>query len=331
MWGGTALQPTAHLRVHSATLADMQYRRLGSTSLNLSIAGFGASPFGDVYNRIDPSEATRAVHFAIDEGINYFDVSPYYGLTLAEERLGAALEGHRERVILSTKCGRYGASVFDFSGSRVRASIEESLKRLRTDHVDILLAHDVEFGDMRQIVNETIPAMREIQQQGKARYIGISGYPLSTLVETAAQVPVDAILSYCHYDLLATDLDTYLAPFAREQNIGIINASALHMGILTEQGAPAWHPAPLLVREAGRRVVEHCRQHGVDAAQVAMRFCFDYASAASTLVGMATTEQVAACLHAVRTPNDPELLQEIHTIVAPAFNFAWASGGESHG
>jgi L-galactose dehydrogenase len=247
-------------------------------------------------------------------------------LTLAEERLGACLNGYREKVILSTKCGRYGANTFDFSATRVTTSIEESLQRLRTDYVDLLLAHDIEFGDINQIVEETIPAMRKLQEQGKARFIGISGYPLSALVTAASRVPVDAVLTYCRYNLLADDMERDLAPFARQHNVGIINSSALHMGILTERGAPEWHPAPPIVREAGRRVVELCKARGVNPVQVAMRFCFDCVSAASTLVGMASSAEVAVCLQAIRTPNDPELLEEIHAIVAHAFNYAWPSG-----
>lgn len=304
----------------------MERRQLGRTSLRLSVAGFGASPLGDVYGRIDPSEARSAVHYAIDQGINYFDVSPYYGLTGAETRLGAALKGYHDRVILSTKCGRYGDQHFDFSSGRIMASIDESLQRLQTDHVDLLLAHDVEFGSVQQIVDEAIPALRRIQEQGKARYIGISGYPLSTLIEIATQAPVDAVLTYCRYNLLITDMAEQLVPFAHKHNVGIINASALHMGLFTEHGAPPWHPAPQAVQSAAREVVQLCRSRDVSAAQVAMRFCFDYAPVASTLIGMANRRQVEACLQSLHQPNDPELMREIQALLAPVFNTVWQSG-----
>src|SRR6185312_9267055 len=161
-----------------------------------------------------PAEGMRAVHLAVDQGINFFDVSPYYGLTLAEERLGRALEGRRKGVILSTKCGRYGDTLFDFSAERIRQSVDESLRRLRTDYVDLLQAHDVEFGEVEQIIHETIPEMRRLQQQGKARYIGITGYPLGTLIRIAEAVPVDSIISYCRYNLLIDDMDASLMPVA---------------------------------------------------------------------------------------------------------------------
>src|ERR1700751_1267048 len=106
-------------------MISMRYRRLGRTSLEVSSLGFGASPLGNVFERTTPEEGSRAVYAAIDRGINLFDVSPYYGNTLAEERLGAALEGRREKVILATKCGRYGLDEFDFSRGRVKRSLEE--------------------------------------------------------------------------------------------------------------------------------------------------------------------------------------------------------------
>jgi L-galactose dehydrogenase len=177
----------------------MEFRRLGRTDLQISVVGFGASPLGDVFRLIDTEEGRRAVHLAIEEGINFFDVSPYYGVTLAEERLGQALSGRRDKVILATKCGRYGFRDFDFSAQRVQSSVEESLGRLRTDYVDLLQAHDVEFGDVNQIIDEMVPAMPRLQQEGKARYIGISGYPLKVLMRIAEKVPVDGILSYCRY------------------------------------------------------------------------------------------------------------------------------------
>lgn len=308
------------------TQGNMRYRRLGNTELDVSVIGFGASPLGDVYGTVEPSEVMRAVHFAIDQGINLFDVSPYYGLTLAEERLGWALEGRRHEVILATKCGRYGSEEFDFSAKRIRQGFDASLRRLKTDYVDLLLAHDVEFGDIQQILQETIPELRRLQKEGKARYIGITGYPLKTLIAIAGAVPVDAILSYCRYNLLIDDMDTVLMPFAEEHGIGVINASGLHMGILTEQGAPAWHPAASSVREAGRQAADFCRSRGVDLAELAMQLCFDYPRVASTLVGISDIDQVRKNLRASQTTPDPELLRQVRAILSPVFNHVWPSG-----
>src|SRR5580698_640662 len=150
----------------------MEYRTLGRTGLSVSKLGFGGSPLGNEFGETDPAEAERAVHCAIDLGINYFDVAPYYGRTLAETRLGDALVGRRDKVVLATKCGRYDVARFDFSPARVRASIDESLGRLRTDYLDVFLAHDIEFVNEHQIIEEAIPAMSALQREGKARFIG---------------------------------------------------------------------------------------------------------------------------------------------------------------
>ena len=304
----------------------MTRRKLGKTDLDVSILGFGASPLGNVFGEADPSEGIRAVHLAIDEGVNFFDVSPYYGLTLAETRLGEALEGRRQSICLSTKCGRYGSQDFDFSPQRIRQSLEESLTRLRTDYVDLLFAHDVEFGTAEQIIQDTIPAMRSLQEEGKARYIGISGYPPGFLVRIAQAVPVDAILNYCHYNLLVNDMDRQLAPFAEERGIGLINASPLHMGILTEQGGPEWHPAPPEVRSAVRKARELCQAHGASLSDIALRFCLDYPNAATTLVGMSTTQEVSRNLGALDGPPPPEMMREIEAVLAPVHNTVWISG-----
>jgi L-galactose dehydrogenase len=304
----------------------MEYRKLGRTDLQVSILGFGTAPLGNVYGTTEPSEGKRAVHLAIESGINFFDSSPYYGLTLSEERLGEALVGWRDKVVLATKCGRYGLDEFDFSAARVTASIDESLRRLRTDHVDLLQAHDVEFGDVDQIIRETVPAMRKIQKQGKARYIGITGYPLKTLVRIAEAVPVDSILSYSRYNLMITDMDDVLTPFAKEHGIGLINAAGLHMGILTQGGAPAWHPAPPAVHEAARKAAELCRKRGFDIADVAIRFCLDHPYVSSTLVGIADEEQLKASLKLLQVQTDPVLVEEIRSLLGSTFNHVWPSG-----
>jgi L-galactose dehydrogenase len=304
----------------------MRFRKLGNTNLVVSVVGFGASPLGNVFGTIDPKEAEEAVHLAIDKGINYFDVSPYYGMTLAEQRLGDALAGRRDKVILATKCGRYGAASFDFSGRRIREEFENSLRRLRTDYVDLLQVHDVEFGDICQIIDEAIPALRELQEQGKARYIGISGYPLKILLRIAETVPVDTILTYCRYNLMITDMDDVLSPMAQKHGIGLINASALNMGILSEEGAPDWHPAPMEVRNAGKKAAEYCRNRGVNISELAMRFCLDHPYVATTLVGMSTRHHVESNIESLASTTDPKLLSEVREILAPVLDYKWASG-----
>jgi L-galactose dehydrogenase len=310
-------------------MSEMIYRSLGQTGLQVSIVGYGASPLGQEFGSIDPAEGQRAVHYAIERGINYFDVAPYYGRTLAETRLGEALAGYRDRIILATKVGRYDQELetgFDFSAGRVVTSVEESLRRLRTDYIDVLQVHDIEFGRRQQILHETLPAMVKLKEAGKIRFVGITGYPLQPLKEVAEVAEIDTILSYCRYNLMDTTLDQVLTPVARERDIGLINASPLHMRVLTEKGAPAWHPAPQRVVEVGRQVARICRERGVDIADLAMQFALQHGAVATTLVGMSKVPHVDMNVKAVGVAPDPELLAEVLALIEPVANVVWQEG-----
>ncbi|MBZ9537071.1 aldo/keto reductase [Cytobacillus oceanisediminis] len=154
----------------------MKYRKLGKTGLDTSILSFGASSLGSVFRAINEKQGIHTVHEAVNRGINLIDVSPYYGLTQAEVVLGKAiLEMKRDDIILSTKAGRYGENEFDFSSERIIKSVDESLKRLNTDYIDILHLHDIEFGSMDQIIHESIPTLNKLKQQGKIRFTGVTG------------------------------------------------------------------------------------------------------------------------------------------------------------
>lgn len=304
----------------------MEYRTLGNTGLEVSVLGYGASPLGNEFEEIDVREGDRAVHMAIDHGVNFFDTSPYYGRTLSEERLGRALGAKRKDILLATKCGRYDMDAFDFSAERVRASIDESLRRLRTDYVDIYQMHDIEFVDREQVLDEALPVARELQQSGKCRFVGITGLPLGILRDVAERASVDTILSYARYNLMVDDLDTELRPLCAERGIGLINASPLHLRILTERGAPAWHLASDEVKRVGERVASLCRERGVDVAAAALKFCYDYPHTASVLVGMSKTRHVATNLEAFTFEEPPGLLEEIRALVDPVRNQVWPSG-----
>lgn len=307
-------------------MTEIERRELGSTGCQLSLIGFGAATLGGEYGESDQLEGRRAVHAAIDAGINFFDVAPFYGRTLAEKRLGQALIGKREQVFLSSKCARFCLDDFDFSAARVASSVEESLRRLQTDHLDLLIVHDIEFGDERQVVEETIPAALALKQQGKVKFVGISGLPVRYLRKVAAQADLDAILSYAHYSLLNTELDDVLAGFCAKRGMGLINASPLALGLLTESGPQAWHRAAPEVLAMGPRIADLCREHGQDIAQVALRFSLDFAGVSSTLVGMNNVREVEANLAVLQQQSDPELLAKIRQLVDPVYNQSWQEG-----
>jgi L-galactose dehydrogenase len=307
----------------------MRYETLGRTRLVVSSIGFGAATLGEEFGPLDTTTGRRAVDAAIDHGINFFDVSPYYGRTLAEERLGEALLGKRAKVILSTKVGRYDRlppEGFDFSEERVMRSVEESLRRLRTDVIDIYLAHDIEFEPCETILGETLPALRKLKEQGKIRAFGITGYPPELLCEVGERGEVDVILSYCHFNLLNTRMDAVLGTLARSQGIGLVNASPLHMGVLTQAGPPAWHPAPPEVLSAARAAAALCAARGCDLAELALGFALNRATAASTLVGMRTEAEVLANVRTLDFPPDPALLEEVRHLLAPVHDVEWPSG-----
>jgi len=304
----------------------MEYHSLGKTGLEVSTLGFGSSPFGNVFGNTTLDDNRRAVSAAIDLEINFFDVSPYYGLTLAEERLGIALAPYRHKILLATKCGRYGLTEFDFSAKRIKAEFEKSLSRLKTDYVDLLQAHDIEFAPAEQVIQEALPAMRELQAKGKVRFIGITAYPLGLLKRVAEQVPVDTILSYCRYNLLNTDMEKDLAPFTRERGLGLINASPLMMGLLTDAGEPSWHLAPPSLKQAGRRAATVAAEHGINISTLALQFSLAHPSTACTLIGMSSADQVQANVRASERPLELELLKRVKEAIGNGFWTTWPSG-----
>jgi L-galactose dehydrogenase len=304
----------------------MQYRPLGRTGLTVSMLGYGASPLGGVFGRIDEQAGIRAVRTALELGVNIIDVAPYYGATVAETVLGRALRGvDRDSYLLASKVGRYGDSEFDFSAARVTASVEESLSRLGTDHLDLVQCHDIEFGDLDQIIGETLPALAGLREAGKVRFLGITGYPLPALARVAAAVPVDTVLSYCRYTLLDRALAAAAPGFAAA-GTAVMNASPLAMGLLSRRGAPDWHPAPPEVRLAAAAAADRCAERGVDIAQVALSFAAAPVEFATTFVGSASAENMARNVRWALSEIDPELLQEIEKVLAPVLDHAWSSG-----
>ena len=304
----------------------MQAQDLGRSGLRVSRLAFGAAPLGGAYGSVDSDGAARAVRLAIDRGINFFDCSPYYGETLAEARLGLALDGRRDEVVLMTKCGRYREDDFDFSRARVLTSIDESLRRLRTDHVDVFLVHDVEFGDVEQIVHETLPAMRDVVAAGKARAIGISGLPVTHLRAIAERFPIDVILTYCRANLLDHGALRVLVPFCSAHGIGLVNASPLHMGVLRAAPAPAWHPAPPAIHALAQQLDDVCRSFGRALSDVALSYAGQLEGIDATLCGMLTRAEVEANVSAFESRCEAQLLEALRAAIGDLADFTWLQG-----
>lgn len=306
----------------------MQYRPLGRTGLQVSILSYGASPLGGVFGPIDESAGIDCVRRALDLGINYIDVAPYYGLTRAETVLGRALRGiPRHRYYLATKVGRYGKEPrdCDHSARRVVASVDESLARLGVDYVDVIQCHDIEFVSLDQIVEETLPALRRVRDAGKARFIGITGLPLTAFRYVLDRTEVDTVLSYCHYTLNDHSLEHFL-PYLKAKGVGIINASPLAMGLLTHGGMPDWHPAGPEIKEACRRAAEFCRRRGANLSKLAVQFSVSHPDLATTIVGTSHAEKIEQNVRWIEEPLDRELLEEVLRILQPVHNRAWQQG-----
>lgn len=305
----------------------MQTRRLGQTDLQLPILSFGASSLGAEFRSVTLDEALGSVRAALDCGLNFIDTSPFYGRGMSEVLLGIALRGiPRESYLLGTKLGRYDLAHFDFSAKRVAESIDVSLHRLGTDHLDIVLCHDIEFVPMQQIVDETLPAMRRAQQAGKIRYIGISGYPMKAFRFILEQTTVDCVLSYNQYTLQNTRFGDEIVPCLKTKGVGAMNAGPFSARLLTNAPLPAWLKEPEEVKSAARRAAALCASRGVDIAKLALQFSLENPDIATTVAGSANPANIRNWAKWAAEPLDRDLLAEVQTIFAPVKNIGHVEG-----
>ncbi|MDA7903432.1 aldo/keto reductase [Mariniblastus sp.] len=301
--------------------SDMEKRRLGKTDMDISVLSFGASSLGAEFRKIDLNEAVKSVHVALDHGMNFIDTSPYYGRGLSESLLGFALDGvPRDSYYLGTKLGRYAPSHFDFSAKRVRESVDISLERMRTDYLDIILCHDIEFVDMQQIWDETIPELYRLKKAGKVKHIGVSGYPMKIFREAAAHSEIDVILSYNHYTLQNTMLEDLVDEMQAKQ-IGIMNAAPFSARLLTNAPLPEWHKATDSVRETCKQAAQHCTAAGVDIAKLALQYSIANENMTTCITGSANPGRVAQWCEWLQEPLDQQLVKEVQDILAPVHNW----------
>lgn len=306
----------------------MDYRPLGNTGLSVSVLGQGGAAFGQQYGAVSPAEVADTVHAAIDAGVNLIDTSAYYGRGVSEELIGQALVGGwRDRVNICTKACRLDRDVFDFTPEGTRKCVEGSLRRLGTDHVEILLAHDIEFAtDYEYVFNETYRTLEQLKKEGKTRFIGMSCYPLPLLKQAIERCQLDAVISYAHFNLFNTRLLTELLPVAAARGTGVMNASALAMGLLTNQGPQPWFPGPPDVIAACKQAAELCRDRGADISFLGMQFAYSEKSIPCTLSGAARKSEFDVNLRAMTEPIDRALLADVMKLLDPVRDRTWPCG-----
>jgi aryl-alcohol dehydrogenase-like predicted oxidoreductase len=209
----------------------MEYRQFGNTDLKVSAIGFGCWEIGGTYGRIDESQFAHAVQSAIDNGITCFDTAEAYGMGVSEEALARALGSRRRDVVIVTKFG-VGYDEMpnrrDSSRPRVMASIEKSLQRLRTDHVDVYLVH---WPDPSTPLDGTMRALDDIVRQGKARSIGVSNFRLAQIEECMRSRRID-VVQY-GWNMFDRRMQADLFPYCAAQQIGVMAYGSLAYGMLS--------------------------------------------------------------------------------------------------
>ena len=296
----------------------------------VSNLSFGASSLGGVFHDIREEEGLRAVHVAVENGINFIDVSPYYGHLKAEKVLGKALKDiPRDKYYLSTKVGRYGkdgVNTWDYSARRATESVYESMERLHVDYIDLINVHDIEFADLRQVVEETLPALVTLREKGVVRHVGITDLQpenLKWVIEHSPEGVVESVLCFCHYSLNDDMLLDYL-DFLEERGIGVINASPLSMGLLSQRGTPAWHPAPERLKEACARAAAHCAVQGYPIEKLAIQYSTSLnPRIATTLFSSANPQNVLKNIGYVNEPMDAQLVKEVKEIIGDQQRVRW--------
>lgn len=310
----------------------MKYSPLGKTGLNVSGLSFGASALGGVFGPVDEAKGIQAVHTALELGINYFDVAPAYGGTVAEIVLGKALKGiARDRYYLSTKVGKYtqpsgyGDDTLDYSPARIRTSLEESARRLGTEYFDLVHLHDFEYQHRRhteRALTEGVATLLELKQEGRIGNVSFGTYPMDLWHRIFSTLPADAGLVHNHYTLNDTRA-LELLPLAKQKGIGIINGSPFGCGLLSGREAPAWHPATPAERQVVRAAADCCRQAGVPLGKLALQFASQNAAFPTTLFSSSRAGAVRDNVAWHEEPFDPDLLAAVQVILAPLMNKQW--------
>lgn len=293
----------------------------------LTPLGLGGGPLGNLFYAVTDEQAHATVAAAWEAGVRYFDTAPFYGLGLAERRLGQALRGRpRAEYVLSTKVGRLvvpaapghperAPGIFDVPGDReirwdfsadgVRRSLAESLERLGVDRVDLLLLHDPD-DHWREAVEEGYPALAALRDEGVVGAIGAGMNQTRMLADFVRYTDVDLVLAAGHYTLLDQEALDELLPLCAQRGVAVVGGALFHAGLLATTGyrpvrVTGYRPLEEPVWRRACGIGEVCQRYGVPLAAAAMRFPLGHPSVRSVVVGCHTADELSADVGAFAT------------------------------
>ena len=284
----------------------MDYRALGSSGIEVSAVGFGTWVMGgEHWGKADDNQSIAAIHAALDAGVNLIDTAPAYGWGRAEEVVGKAIRGRRDKVIIATKCGLHPMGkriLFNLKPAEIRKELEASLRRLGVDTIDLYQCH---WPDPQTPIEETMREMTAMRDEGKIRAIGVSNFEPTLLARALAAGPVAS--AQPQYSLLQRKIEAETLPLCRARNLGVISYGTLGSGILTGKYTdppcfnktdcrsffymfyrePHWSRTQKLLGEM-REIAE---RRGRPLAQVAINWVRQQEGITAALVGGRTAEQ----------------------------------------
>ncbi|XP_028166806.1 L-galactose dehydrogenase-like [Ostrinia furnacalis] len=276
----------------------MKYNELGTTGMKVSHVSLGGAAFSNIYGTFDEERSLELIRESLNRGLNYLETGPWYGQGSSEKTIGKALKDvPRESFFIGSKVGRYEKTtehMFDFSAEKTEAGVDITLSRLGLDYVDLIQVHDATFApDISIVLKETLPTLAKAVQDGKARYIGLADYDIELMKEIIEEsdVKISSILSYAKSTLFDNRLQNY-TQFFKSKGVGVINAAATGMGLLSNKGPQPWHPASDDIKALCRRASEYCKAHNVELARIATWYTLNQPGIDSNVCGFYNKEQL---------------------------------------
>jgi aryl-alcohol dehydrogenase-like predicted oxidoreductase len=311
-------------------MGEITYKNFCNKSI--SNIGYGCATLANIYKPLTINKCKEIIEYNFNEGINYFDVAPFYGGELAEKNLGISIKDiSRSELFIATKIGRYtddnsnsgAGGYFDFSPSKIEQSIKNSMNNMNIKYIDLLQCHDIE-NVSTQTVLDALPIIEHFKTIGIINGIGINSYPIQPLINIIENttIKINSVGTYAHNTLINNSVVDYIDYFTKK-NISIINSSPLAMGLLTQKGPPDWHPASDLMLNTVNDLNTYCISKQLNISNLSMIYSLSNKDILTTISGGNSITEIKQNLNCLNKTIDDLILKDINKIIYPIKNKLW--------